>query len=155
MNHLTIDGAKSYKKQALTIIASVLAAAAMVCVPACQTSSQQPGWAAVPKEHHSPAMARYYKQMEDRLGTIWYRLVEIHMRELDVGTVATTFEIPAAGGKVRNVKVTSNTAGQLAGSIAVQALTHLQAPPIPREVLAELDKDYLLAGEEFTTYERR
>ena len=82
-------------------------------------------------------MAAYRKAVEDRLGSIWYRLVKIHEDELSAGTVDTTFEIPAVGGKVRKVKLVGTPA------------TRLRAPPIPPQVLAELHQDYLHAEESF------
>jgi hypothetical protein len=51
-----------------------------------------------PPAKASPALERYKKEVEDRLGPIWYRLVDVHENDLHLGTVKTTFEIPAKGG---------------------------------------------------------
>ncbi len=90
--------------------------------------------------------------MEDRLGTYWYALDKIHLAELHVGTVTTTFEIPAAGGKVRNVKVTSNTGGRFDALVALRAIDQFRAPPIPPDVLAEAHQDYVVVEELFTIF---
>lgn len=97
-------------------------------------------------------MALYYKNMEDRLGPIWYELTKIHEDELHLGTVSTTFEIPVAGGKVRNVKVVSNTGGRMNLLIALRAIDQLRAPPVPAVVLSELRADHIVAEESFTIF---
>ncbi|MGI8957894.1 MAG: hypothetical protein ACR2II_13415 [Chthoniobacterales bacterium] len=99
-----------------------------------------------------PATARYIKKMEDRLGTYWYALDKIHLDELHVGTVTATFEIPAAGGKVRNVKVTSNTGGRSDALVALRAIDQFRAPPIPADVLAEAHQDYVVVEESFMIF---
>jgi hypothetical protein len=58
----------------------------------------------------------------------------------------------AAGGKVRKVKLVSNTGNAADVSIAFRAIDQLRAPPIPPEVLAELDQDHLDAEESFTIF---
>jgi hypothetical protein len=72
-----------------------------------------------------------------------------------VGTVDTTFEIPAAGGKARNLRVTSNTGGRMDELIARKAIDQLRAPPVPPEILAELRRNYMVLQESFTVYENR
>lgn len=94
-------------------------------------------------------MAAYRKAVEDRLGPIWYRLVKIHEDELSAGTVDTTFEIPAVGGKVRKVKLVRNTGNAADAVVVLRAIDGLRAPPIPPQVLAELHQDYLHAEESF------
>ncbi len=93
--------------------------------------------------------------VEDRLGPLWYHLVKINEDALQVGTVATTFEIPAAGGPVRNLTVIKNTGGRMAETIARQAIGQLRAPPVPHEILKQLQQDYFKLEESFTTYENR
>ncbi|HEX4667206.1 MAG TPA: hypothetical protein VH207_11450 [Chthoniobacterales bacterium] len=97
-------------------------------------------------------MTAYQKAVEDRLGPIWYELAKIHGNDLHLGTVDTTFEIPAAGGKMRNVRVISNTGGRMDRLIALRALDQLRAPPIPPQVLAELRQDYIEVEESFTVF---
>jgi hypothetical protein len=100
-------------------------------------------------------MARYVKKMEDRLGAYWYALDKIHLDDLSLGTVTTTFKIPAAGGKVRNVKVTSNTGGRFDALVALRAIDEFRASPIPPDVLAEVHQDYILVEESFTIFANR
>jgi hypothetical protein len=126
----------------------------LVCLSACQTARPKPQ-AAVKATKTSPAAAPYIKSMEDRLGQVWYQLVRIHETDLYLGRVDTTFEIPAAGGKVRNVKVISNTGGRMDPLIALRAIEQLRAPPIPPQVLAELHQDYIEVEESFTVFPSR
>ncbi len=92
---------------------------------------------------------------EDRLGPIWYQLVKDNQARLQIGTVKTAFEIPAAGGHVQNLRVVSSAGGRTAQLIARQAILQLNAPPIPREILDEAHRDYLFFEESFTIYENR
>jgi hypothetical protein len=64
--------------------------------------------------------------------------------------VAITFEIPATGGRVRNVKVISNTGGKFDEMVALKAIEQLRAPPVPPEILRQLDQNYLMFDEQFT-----
>jgi hypothetical protein len=98
----------------------------------------------------SPAQERYKKTVEDQLGRIWYRLTELHEDSLRLGTVDTTFEIPATGGKVRSLTVTSNTGGRMDELIARIAIEQLRAPPVPHALLAQLHQDYIVLEESFT-----
>jgi hypothetical protein len=98
---------------------------------------------------------RYKKTVEDELGPIWYRLTESNIAFLQLGTVTTTFEIPAAGGRVRNLRITSNTAGRMDELIARRAIGQLRAPPVPSEILAQLHQDYFVLEESFTIFGNR
>ena len=103
----------------------------------------------------SPAQERYKKTVEDQLGRIWYRLTKIHEDSLQLGTIDTTFEIPAGGGGIRNLRVTSNTGGRMDELVARRAIDQLRAPPIPPEILAQLDQDYMGFEESFTVFAKR
>jgi hypothetical protein len=82
-----------------------------------------------------------------------YRLTEVHLNSLDLGTVQTTFEVPAAGGQVRNVRVTSTTGNRIDELIARRAIDQLRAPPIPAAILAQLHHDFLVFEETFTIFD--
>jgi hypothetical protein len=101
----------------------------------------------------SPEVESYKKAVEDRLGPIWYRLTEVYRNDLDLGTVQTTFEIPAAGGQVRNLRVTSTTGNRIDELLARRAIDNLRAPPIPAAILAQLDHNYLVFEETFTIFD--
>jgi len=100
-------------------------------------------------------MKQYRTSVEDRLGPIWYAFTKRSTDLLNLGTVETTFEIPAGGGKPQNVRVISNTGGRWDELIARQAMDQLRAPPIPNAVLAEIKDDTLQFEESFTIFQSR
>lgn len=120
----------------------------------CQTAPPPAKASTVPAKT-SPAQERYKKLVEDRLGPLWYRLTEVHADSLQLGTIVTIFEIPAGGGQVRNLRVTSNTGGRMDELIARRAIDQLRAPPVPPEILAQLHQDYMVFEESFTIFEKR
>ena len=136
-------------KPGIVLVAGA-ALVSLVYLPACQTARPKPPPSVTTKD--SPAVAAYRKAMEDRLGSIWYQLVKIHEDKLSLGTVSTRFEIAAAGGKPRHLKVVSNTGSVTDASIALRAIAQLRAPPIPPHVLAELHQDYIEFEESFTIF---
>ncbi len=109
----------------------------LLCLSSCRTAPQTIGTPKPPAKA-SPANKRYQKMVEDRLGQLWYRLVASNEDALDLGTVKTIFEIPAAGGKGRNLRVTSNTGGRMDELVARRAIEQLRAPPIPPDVLGAI-----------------
>jgi hypothetical protein len=122
-----------------------------VCFSSCQTAPSTAKASNRP-EKVFPAQERYEKLVEDQLGPIWYRLVEVHEDSLQLGTIKTTFEIPACGGRVRNLRVTSNTGGRMGELVARAAIDQLRAPPVPPEILAKLHQNYMLMEESFTVF---
>lgn|GEM_PF-6081248 len=75
--------------------------------------------------------------------------------QLSVGTVPVGFEIPAVGGRVRNLRVISNTGGRMDEQIALRAIDQLRAPPVPSKVLAELHSDHAELEEPFRIFAAR
>jgi hypothetical protein len=156
----TRDGSSRQRRQFVIMVKPVtgrillqasIPLAALICLASCRTVATKPKTPEKPPTR-SAAVAAYYKSMEDRLGPIWYKLCHIRQDELHLGTVETAFEIPAAGGKVRNVRVTSNTGGRMDELVACRAIDQLRAPPIPATVLSEAKRDYLAVEETFTIF---
>jgi len=123
-----------------------------LCLSSCRTAPRT-AEAPRPTAKGSPAQEQYKKVVEDQLGPLWYGLAKIHEDSLHLGTVNTTFEIPAAGGLIRNLRVTSNTGGRMDELIARRAIDQLRAPPVPRAILARLHQDYIVFEESFTVYD--
>jgi hypothetical protein len=115
----------------------------------CQT-------AAPPYPPNAPATLDGYKKVvEDRLGPIWHQAIAADPA-VTLGTVKVTFEIPAAGGRPRNLKTVSNTAGPVDERIARHAIEDLRVPPIPRAVLEKLQAgEPLVLDESFTVFQNR
>jgi hypothetical protein len=95
----------------------------------------------------------YKKLVEDRLGPHWDGFVKVSEDLVAVGTVKATFEIPAEGGRARNLKIVSNTGNEVDERIARAAIGRLRAPPIPPAILQREDKDYVLFEESFTIFD--
>lgn len=123
-----------------------------LCLSSCTTAPPKPE---PPKKltKVSPAEDRYKKTVEDQLGALWYRLTAVHLDSLQIGTVETTFEIPAAGGPVRNLRIESNTGGRMDELVARRAIDQLRALPVPVAVLA--DRDHIVLEESFTVFYKR
>ena len=90
-------------------VAIAVAAVGVAALSSCQTtpSKSESKLARQVAEPTTPLQKEYYKVVEDRLGPIWYKLVAVNQEVADLGTVTVTFDIPAAGGKAQNVRVTS------------------------------------------------
>lgn len=93
----------------------------------------------------------YKKFVEDRLGPHWYDLAEEDGDLIAVGTVQTTFEIPAEGGRARNLKIVSNTGNLMDERIARAAIGRLRAPPVPPALLEHSEHPARLTMEESFT----
>jgi len=103
-----------------------------------------------------PSTVKEYTHLvEDQLGPLWYRLIKANEDGVSVGTVKTTFEISAAGGRIRNLKIISNTGGGVSERIAREAIDQLRAPSIPPQLLRQLHQNYIVFEESFTIYEER
>ncbi len=93
-----------------------------------------------------PTIDGYKKVVEDQLGPVWYREVAANPGTT-TGTVKLTFELPAAGGRARNLKTVSNDSGVADERIARAAVGRLRVPPIPAAILKAARKDYLAFDE--------
>ena len=106
-----------------------------------------------PQTQVTPATVEGYKKaMEDRLGPLWYKRVELNEEEAIPGTVKVTFRIPAEGGSARKFRVVSNTGNKIDELTAWIAVRQLKAPPIPPAVLRQLGQDHLEFEESFTIF---
>jgi hypothetical protein len=122
---------------------------AAMTLSSCRTVPTKPDFTAPAETEKppSPALAHYIKTVQDRIGAIWYALANKYGDQLHLGTVKISFDIPAAGGKVQNVRVISNTGGRMDKLIALRAIDQFRTPPIPTQVQAELPADHLYFDE--------
>ena len=97
-------------------------------------------------------MKRYKKPIEDRLGANWYQLINRHPDTVTIGTVKATFRVLAAGGKVRELRIVSNTGSPGDAMVALQAIAQLRPPAVPPPLLAETGRDHIDFDESFTIY---
>jgi hypothetical protein len=102
-----------------------------------------------------PTSVKGYKEfVEDRLGPLWYRRVELNPNGISVGTVSVKFEIPAAGGHPRKLRLISNTGNKIDELTVRIAVGQLRAPPIPPAILEQIHQDRLTFEETFTIFDR-
>ncbi len=88
-------------------------------------------------EAMSTPLGRYKKQMQDAIGSRWYYYVNDMIDLVNVGTVKISFTI-RADGKVEGVRVLSNTSNESLASSSVRAVMAAEIPPIPEEIVGEL-----------------
>jgi hypothetical protein len=125
-----------------------------LCFSSCQSAPRTSKTSNL-QAKFSPAQERYKKTVEDQLGQLWYGLTKLPEDSLQLGTVDTIFEIPAAGGEVRNLRIASNTGGRMDEIVARRAIEQLRAPPIPLEILAQSHRDSIAFEESFTVLRQR
>jgi hypothetical protein len=138
-------------RRAMRFVSRFLLLILALVICSCRTA---PETAIVPKSPANipPTVEGYKKVVEDQLGPLWYRLVKANEDYLSVGTVDTRCEIPAAGGRVRNLKIISNTGGWMDERIVRSAIEKLRALPIPPKVFQRLHQDHLVLEESFTIF---
>ena len=100
-----------------------------------------------------PTLEDYKQELERRIGSSWYRLVQANADTLSLGTTVVRFNIPAVGGRARNLRVISNTGGWMNELIARKAILEFRAPPVPPAVLKELKGESFSMEEAFTIFE--
>ncbi len=82
-------------------------------------------------------LGRYKKQMQDAIGSRWYYYVNDMIDLVNIGAVKLSFTI-RADGKVEGVRVLSNTSNESLASCSVRAVMAADIPPIPEEIVGEL-----------------
>lgn len=83
-------------------------------------------------------LGRYKKQLSDAIGSRWYYYVNDQLGLLDIGTLEVRF-IVQKDGKVRNLKVVSNSSNESFVACSVQAIMEAEIPPIPQEIVPLLE----------------
>jgi len=94
-------------------------------------------------------LGRYKKMVSDAIGSRWYYYVNSQIGLLNIGTVDIRF-IVEANGKVRNVRVTSNSSNESFASVSVNSIIEAEIPPIPEDVAKLLDNGRIEIDYSFT-----
>ncbi len=97
---------------------------------------------------------RYKKLLEDAIGSRWYHYTADKADLISIGTTSVTFEIEA-DGKVRNLRMTENTANEASASIALRSIQETKFPPIPDDLLGALPDGRFTMEESFTIFANR
>lgn len=94
-------------------------------------------------------LGRYKKMVSDAIGSRWYYYVNNQLGLLNIGTVSIRFVVQP-DGKVRDVRVLSNTSNESFASLSVSAIIEAEIPPIPPEVAKILDNSRIEIDYSFT-----
>lgn len=78
-------------------------------------------------------LGRYKKALADAIGSRWYYYVNNQIGLLNIGTVEIRFVV-MPDGKVRDIKVLSNSSNESFASVSVSAIVEAEIPPIPEDV---------------------
>ena len=81
---------------------------------------------------------KYEKQVLDAIGSRWYAYTPAKMDLISLGTAQVTFSIDRSG-RVRNVKVVSNSSNEAFANVCLQSILEIDRQfPIPEDVGATL-----------------
>jgi outer membrane biosynthesis protein TonB len=94
-------------------------------------------------------LGRYKKQISDAIGSRWYYYVNNQIGLLNIGTVSIRFVV-LPNGKVRDVRVTSNSSNESFASVSINAIIEAEIPPIPDEVAKLLENGRIEIDYSFT-----
>ena len=94
-------------------------------------------------------LGRYKKMVSDAIGSRWYYYVNNQIGILNVGTVDIRFQLEP-NGKVKGIKVLSNTSNESFASVSISSIAEAEIPPIPPEVAKLLDNGRLEIDYSFT-----
>ncbi len=96
-------------------------------------------------------LGKYQKKVSDAIGKLWYRFTKERMDMTSIGTAVLEAEVDASG-KVRNLRVVSNSANESFANICLQSFQEAQIPPIPADLVEALPGGRLQVTFSFTMY---
>ena len=96
-------------------------------------------------------LGRYEKMVQDAIGSHWYAYVQEKMDLISLGTTQVVFCVDRSG-KVKNVKVLSNSSNEAFANVCLQSILEIQVPPIPEDVAATLPPEGLDESITFTMF---
>jgi hypothetical protein len=83
-----------------------------------------------------PEYSAWKKRVLDAIGTRWYREVQKHEALVAVGKTRILFQV-LPDGRIRNLKVISNSSNEAFAHICITAIGDGKYPPIPATVLKD------------------
>ena len=96
-------------------------------------------------------LGKYEKLIQDSIGSRWYSYVQQKMDLISLGTAQVVFSIDRSG-RVKNLKVVSNSSNEAFANVCLQSIIEIQAPPIPEDVAATLPPEGLDEQITFTMF---
>lgn len=82
-------------------------------------------------------LGRYQKAVIDSVGSHWHAYTEEKRDLVNIGTLRLRFRIEPSG-KVKDVKILSNTSNEAFANVCLQSIIAAQFPPIPEDVASSL-----------------
>ncbi|HEY0368584.1 MAG TPA: hypothetical protein VGC85_03215, partial [Chthoniobacterales bacterium] len=82
-------------------------------------------------------LGKYQKLVSDAVGSRWYYYVKQRMDLVSVGTAHLEAQVDSSG-KIRNLRILSNTSNESFANICLQSFQEAQIPPIPPDLVATL-----------------
>ncbi|HWY39315.1 MAG TPA: hypothetical protein VNX27_00825 [Chthoniobacterales bacterium] len=96
-------------------------------------------------------LGRYEKMVQDAIGSRWYAYVAQKMDLINLGTTKVAFSIDRSG-RVKNLKVVSNSSNEAFANVCLQSIIEIQMPPIPEDVAGTLPPEGLDEQITFTMF---
>ena len=96
-------------------------------------------------------LGRYEKMVQDAIGSRWYAYVGQKMDLINLGTTQVAFSIDRSG-RVKNLKVVSNSSNEAFANVCLQSIIEIQMPPIPEDVASSLPPEGLDEQITFTMF---
>ena len=96
-------------------------------------------------------LGRYEKTVQDAIGSRWYAYVAQKMDLISLGTTQVMFSIDRSG-RVKNLKVVTNSSNEAFANVCLQSILEIQLPPIPQEVAGTLPPEGLDEQITFTMF---
>lgn len=87
-------------------------------------------------------LGRYQKIVNDAIGSRWYAYTASRAGDFGVGTLTAHFFVDRTG-KIKGLKILSNTSNETFANICIQSILEANLPPIPDDVAATLPSDGL------------
>jgi len=94
-------------------------------------------------------LGKYRKMLSDAIGSRWYYYVADLIDLVNIGTVELRFVV-RSDGTVEGVRVLKNSSNESLASVSVRAVIEAEIPPIPPEVVQELEDGRLEVDYSFT-----
>ena len=87
-------------------------------------------------------LGRYQKMVTDAIGSRWYAYTESRRDLITVGTLTAHFFVDRSG-KIKGLKIISNTSNEAFANICLQSILDANLPPIPDDVADTLPSEGL------------
>ena len=88
-------------------------------------------------------LGKYRKTVIDAIGSRWYHYTKAKVDLISIGTAQVQAEVDSEG-KLKNLKLVSNSANEAFANICLQSFQEAQIPPIPPDLVQTLPDGRLL-----------